>query len=66
MYACMHVSECICQTIVVLGAEPRCKPSCCLVKKALYVCASNKLRQVGGTSCTCMHDFYRFPSYSSS
>lgn len=50
---CMHMREHVCQMIfVVLGAEPRCKPNCSLVKKASYVHASNKLRQVGGTSCT--------------
>lgn len=67
MYVCMHTSERVCQTIfVVLGAEPCCKPNCRLVKKALYVRSSNKPRQVGGTSCTCVHDFYHLPSYGSS
>lgn len=34
MYVCMHMSERVCQTIfVVLGAEPRYKPNCRLVKK---------------------------------
>lgn len=66
---CMHMSEPILYVrryFAVLGAEPHCKPNCRLVKKASYVRTSNKLRQVGGTSCTCLHDFYHPPSYSSS